>query len=130
MKNSYKLAGAEQEIMKLLWENGGILSTSDLLDKVNKKGITWKRQTLNTILARLEKKGIVSRPRAFVEASVSEKKLLQLQTKEILDSLYDGNLKNFCAALIGDVKVNDKEAASLSKLIDKLLKKQKGRDTV
>lgn len=126
MKNSYKLAGAEQEIMKLLWANGGTLPTSDLLDKVNKKGMIWKRQTLNTILARLEEKGIVSRPRAFVEAMVSEKELQQLQAKEILDSLYDGKLKNFCAALIGDVKVDDKEADNLNTLIDKIQKKQKG----
>lgn len=126
MKNSYKLAGAEQEIMKLLWANGGTLPTSDLLDKVNKKGMIWKRQTLNTILARLEEKGIVRRPRAFVEAMVSEKELQQLQAKEILDSLYDGKLKNFCAALIGDVKVDDKEADNLNTLIDKIQKKQKG----
>lgn len=126
MKNSYKLAGAEQEIMKLLWANGGTLPTSDLLDKVNKKGMIWKRQTLNTILARLEEKGIVHRPRAFVEAMVSEKELQQLQAKEILDSLYDGKLKNFCAALIGDVKVDDKEADNLNTLIDKIQKKQKG----
>ena len=126
MNNSYKLAGAEQEIMKLLWANGGSLSTSDLLAKVNTEGKTWKRQTLNTILARLEAKGMVSRPRAYVEATVSEKKLMQLQAEEILDSFYDGNLKNFCAALIGDVKANKKEATNLFALIDKIQKKQKG----
>lgn len=123
MNNSYKLAGAEQEIMKLLWANGGTLSTSELLDKVNKKGMTWKRQTLNTILARLEEKGVVSRPRAYVEATVTENELLRLQTKEILDSFYDGKLGNFCAALLGDVKGNSKDATNLYTLFDKLQKK-------
>lgn len=126
MKNSYKLAGAEQEVMKVLWENGGILSTGDLLEQMNKKGKSWKRQTLNTLLARLEEKGVVSRPRAFVQARISEKDLLQLQTKAILDHFYDGKLKNFCAALIGDSRLDAKEVASLNALIDELQEKEKG----
>ena len=126
MKSSYKLAGAELKIMKMLWANNGILSTSELLEQVNKEGKAWKRQTLNTLLARLEQKGMVSRPRAFVEAKISETDLLQLQTKEILDRFYGGRLKNFCAALLGDVRLNAKEAASLDDLVDELQKKQKG----
>lgn len=126
MKSSYKLAGAELKIMKMLWANNGILSTGELLEQVNKEGKAWKRQTLNTLLARLEQKGMVSRPRAYVEARISEKDLLQLQTKEILDRFYGGRLRNFCAALLGDVRLNAKEAASLDNLVDELQKKQKG----
>lgn len=129
MKNSYKLAEAEQEVMKVLWENNGKLSTGDLLDQMKKKGKNWKRQTLNTLLARLEEKGLVKRPRAFVEASMTEQELKQLQAKAILDHFYGGKLKNFCAALIGDSRLNAKEAASLNAMIDELQKKQKGKDT-
>ena len=88
MKDSCKLAGAEQEVMEALWANGGMLSTSKLLENMNGSGKNWKRQTLNTILARLEEKGCVSRPRAFVKASISKKDLLRLQTREILDNFY------------------------------------------
>lgn len=125
-KDSYKLAAAEQEVMKVLWENGGTLSTGDLLDQMKLRGKNWKRQTLNTLLARLEEKGVVNRPRAMVEASMSEKELKQLQAKEILDNFYGGKLKNFCAALIGDAKLNAQEAASLNNMIDELQKKRKG----
>ena len=66
MKSSYKLADAELEVMRVLWENGGKLSTGDLLDQMKQRGKNWKRQTLNTLLARLEEKGVVNRPRAIV----------------------------------------------------------------
>lgn len=123
MKDSCKLAGAEQEVMEALWANGGMLSTSKLLENMNGSGKNWKRQTLNTILARLEEKGCVSRPRAFVKASISKKDLLRLQTREILDNFYEGKLKNFCAALIGDARLEDDEVESLNAMIDELQKK-------
>ncbi len=123
MKDSCKLAGAEQEVMEALWANGGMLSTSKLLESMNGSGKNWKRQTLNTILSRLEEKGCVSRPRAFVKASISKKDLLRLQTREILDNFYEGKLKNFCAALIGDARLEDDEVESLNAMIDELQKK-------
>lgn len=122
MRNSYKLADAEQEVMQVLWETG-LVSTSDLLELMNRRGKKWKRQTLNTLLARLEKKGVVSRERAFVEAKISEKELVQLQTKEILDHFYGGKLKNFFAALVGDASIDDEDVESLNALIDELQNK-------
>lgn len=123
MRDSYKLADAEQEVMQALWERGEAVSTSDLLELMNARGKKWKRQTLNTLLARLEEKGVVSRRRAFVEARISEQDLLQLQTKEILNSFYGGELKNFCAALIGNASLNDDDVDSLNALIDELMNK-------
>lgn len=122
MRNSYKLADAEQEVMQALWETG-LISTSDLLEVMNRRGKKWKRQTLNTLLARLEEKGVVSRERAFVEAKISEKELVQRQTKEILDHFYGGKLKNFFAALVGDASIDDEDVESLNALIDELQNK-------
>lgn len=123
MRDSYKLADAEQEVMQALWERGEAVSTGDLLELMNARGKKWKRQTLNTLLARLEEKGVVSRRRAFVEARISEQDLLKLQTKEILDNFYGGELKNFCAALIGNASLNDDDVDSLNALIDELMNK-------
>lgn len=130
MNNSYKLAAAERDIMEVLWANGGKLSTGDLMTQMQKRGKKWKRQTLNTLLTRLEEKEVISRPRAFVEARMTEKDLQQLQAKEILDDFYGGKLKNFCAALVGDARLNEEEAARLNDMIDELVKQKKGQDTV
>lgn len=126
VKSSYKLAEAEREIMEVLWANEGKLSTGDLMDQMQKRGRKWKRQTLNTLLARLEEKAVISRPRAFVEARMTEKDLHQLQAREILDHFYGGKLKNFCAALVGNARLNEEEADRLNAMIDELLKKEKG----
>lgn len=122
MRGGYKLADAEQEVMQVLWETG-LISTGDLLELMNRQGKKWKRQTLNTLLARLEEKGVVSRERAFVEAKISEKELVQRQTKEILDHFYGGKLKNFFAALVGDASIDDEDVESLNALIDELQNK-------
>ncbi|MCH5339967.1 MAG: BlaI/MecI/CopY family transcriptional regulator [Acetatifactor sp.] len=126
MKNSYKLAAAEREIMEVLWANDGKLSTGDLMDQMQERGKKWKRQTLNTLLTRLEEKDVISRPRAYVEAKMTEKDLQQLQAKEILDHFYGGKLNNFCAALVGNARIDEEEAARLNALIDELVEKKRG----
>lgn len=123
MKVSYKLADAEREILEVLWENTEPIQTKDLLEIVNQRGRNWKRQTLNTLLFRLEKKGMVSRKYAYVQAALSEKELMQRQTQEILNDFYGGKLGDFCAALVGDTKIKKEEADELNALIDKLQNK-------
>lgn len=123
MKNSYELADAEQEIMDVLWQYTDPVQTNELLKQMNDRGKAWKRQTLNTLLARLEKKGLVDRKRAYVRALVTEDKLRQMQTREILDKFYGGRLRNFCATLMGGTKLSDEEADELIALIDELKEK-------
>lgn len=129
VKSSYKLAEAEREIMEVLWENGGKLSTGDLMGQMHERGKKWKRQTLNTLLTRLEEKKVISRPRAYVEARMTENDLQQLQAREILDNFYGGKLQNFCAALVGNERLDEEEAARLNTMIDDLVEKKKGQDT-
>lgn len=123
VKDRYKLADAEREILMVLWEYTEPIQTKDLLELVNLRGRNWKRQTLNTLLSRLEKKGIVNRKYAYVQAALSEKELLQRQTQEILDDFYGGKLGDFCAALVGDTKIRKEDAEELNALIDKMQNK-------
>lgn len=120
MKDSYKIADAERDVMMTLWEQPGMVSTRELLDIMNAKGKNWKRQTLNTLLFRLEDKKIVSRKRGFVEPAMTEVELIQKQTEELLNSFYGGKFSNFCAALTGNTGISDAEADRLEKLIGEL----------
>lgn len=118
LKESYRITKAEREVMEVIWEANEPVRTKNLLDKMKEKGRDWKRQTLNTLLFRLEEKGIVSRRRAYVEGALSEQELLQKQTQEILDDFYGGKLENFCAALVGNRTVKNEEVDKLYDLID------------
>ena len=118
MKESYKITKAEREVMEVIWEAEEPVRTKTLLDKMKERGKDWKRQTLNTLLFRLEEKGIVNRRRAYVEDALSEEELLQKQTQEILNDLYGGKLENFCAALVGSHPATDEDVDKLYALID------------
>lgn len=119
----YKLSDAEKEVMEVLWEFSEPVQTKDLLDMMQEKGRNWKRQTLNTLLSRLEEKGIVSRKRAYVKAVFSKEELLQKQTQEIVDNFYGGKLGNFCAAFIGNTEIEPEDVERLNALIDELRNK-------
>ncbi|MED9904968.1 MAG: BlaI/MecI/CopY family transcriptional regulator [Lachnospiraceae bacterium] len=123
MKRKYQLAATEYEIMEVLWEKGDYILTRDLLDIFNEKGKNWKRQTLNTLLVRLEEKQLVLRKRAFVATSCTKAEYLHLYTKEILDTMYGGKLGNFCAALSGNDHIEESDAEELNKLIEELSNK-------
>lgn len=123
MKESYKIADAERDVMEILWARSEAISTRELLDIMNNNGKNWKRQTLNTLLFRLEDKKIVARKRGYVEPALTEIELLQKQTEELLDSFYGGKLRNFCAALTGQAEISDEEADKLESLIGELRSK-------
>lgn len=123
MKENYKIADAERDVMEALWERSEAVATRELLDIMNQKGKNWKRQTLNTLLFRLEDKKIVIRKRGYVEPAFTETELLQKQTEGLLDNLYGGKLRNFCAALTGQDSISDEEAAKLDALIGELRRK-------
>lgn len=120
MKESYRIAKTEKEIMEVLWEAGGSVQTGVLLEQMRLGGREWKRQTLNTLLFRLEEKGIVSRSHASVRAALTREELLQKQTQEILDNFYSGKIGNFFAALTGHTHLKDEEMDELNELIGRL----------
>ena len=54
MKVNHKITGAEREVMEVLWQRTEPMQTRELLEEMKERGKKWKRQTLNTLLFRLE----------------------------------------------------------------------------
>lgn len=107
MKGKHQLAKTEYEIMCLLWQHPGRIKTKEVLGKMNLSGKNWKRQTLNTLLYRLDQKQLVERTHAYVESIASKERLLQLQTQDMLDDLYGGEYLNFIAALTKNTSIEN-----------------------
>lgn len=123
MKVTNKITDAEREVMEVLWKDSEAVQTRVLLDLMAERGKNWKRQTLNTLLFRLEEKGIVSRKRAYVQAAMTREELLQAQAQEILDECYGGKAGNFFAALTGNANLTAEDRGRLDALLEELKKK-------
>lgn len=116
--NNCILTQAEYEVMEALWESTEPVKTRILLEKMKEKGRDWKRQTLNTLLFRLEEKGVLNRRRGEIYGYLSESEIMQKRAKGILDDLYGGRIENFCAALAGNPDVSEEQKQKLTELMD------------
>ena len=87
---------------------------------MNLSGKNWKRQTLNTLLYRLDQKQLVERTHAYVESIASKERLLQLQTQDMLDDLYGGEYLNFIAALTKNTSIDSNSKAMFNSPVQQL----------
>lgn len=120
MRSNYQISKSEREIMEVLWKYQGFVRTKELFDKMNSYGKDWKRQTLNTLLNRLEEKKIVKRKHAYAEAALSETELLQAQTQQMLDIFYAGDYVNFVAVLTKNTQIDNETKLMLDNLLNHL----------
>lgn len=98
MKSKYNVTEAEWEVLKMLWRQETSIRQSQLLELFEKEGKQWKRQTLNTFLARLESKELVKREDGLVWAVYGEDDFNYLVMKEGIEQLYQGKISQFVAA--------------------------------
>lgn len=91
MKDTYHLSVTEQEIMDILWEQSEPMRQTALLAAFNERGKNWGRQTLNTILIRLESRGFVCREKRFVWAGHSRMETGILVLEEAAQKYFDGD---------------------------------------
>ena len=118
-----KVTGAELEIMQHLWAQPDNNTFAQLLTWFNEEGgKQWTKQTLNTNLLRLTKRGLLERvdkaPKSVYVPTVDEVRYEQLCAKEILEESYDGKLANFIAAFSGGQRLTSEEEENLMRFIE------------
>lgn len=113
MKKIYDISDAEMEVMEKLWEQGEGIKQSDLLALFEADGKQWKRQTLNTFLARLEGKGLVKRENRIVEVVYDREEYNNMQMKTVIDHVYGGRLSSFVASFVKKNTIADSDAKDL-----------------
>lgn len=110
------LSPTEKEIMEVLWNSEG-MTNNDIVVYFKRFGKVWKRQTTSTFLTRLMQKGLITKEGHRYVASYTKKEFERKQTREILDSMYGGSLKNFVAALDGGEQMTEGEREELKDLL-------------
>lgn len=92
MNDTYHLSNTETKIMEKLWGLSEPIRQTQLLDMFREEGKEWGRQTLNTLLIRLEKRGFVKREKRMVWAAYNRKEYGALIIKEVVENYFDGKL--------------------------------------
>ncbi len=124
-----RLPDAEFEIMQAIWACGGkSVPTLTLSEKLKKER---KAQTVLTLLARLEGKGVVSSEKVGKEriwtALISEEEYLSFEAKNIVKKMYHGSLHGLVNAFYDGEKLSEDDASALMAWIDQKTGKEGNR---
>lgn len=114
----YDMSGTERKIMEVLWERGERMQTREIMDIFTERGKNWKRQTLNTFLARLEAKELICREHGMVKAAFSQKEYQSKYCNEILEQNFGGKFFNFFCAFYDGRTISEAESKELLQLIE------------
>ncbi len=123
MKDKYNLTKSEEEIMELLWETDRKMSSKEILDHFNEHcGKDWKKQTLNTFLAKLLQAGFIdriSKDRKYLYVPlITRMDYKQKGAERFIRDSYSGSFMNFVSALSGGEMISKEEAEEIRKLLE------------
>ncbi len=120
MNDMPKISEAEYEIMKAVWKNAPI-STNEVVDLF--EGGNWSPKTVQTLLARLVKKGVLGyekKGRVFVYTPlIEEDDYIKEESTSFLKKFYDGALNSMVLNFIDDEKLTDDDIEELKRILDK-----------
>ena len=105
------------EIMQIIWNCGKPMTSSELLEIFTEKGKEWKGQTIATFLARLVGKNVLSAKKQgranIYESRMSFEEYKSKESRSLLNTLYDGSVKNFLSTLYDGKDITKEELAEL-----------------
>lgn len=115
MSLAEKISNAELEVMRILWREKKPVSFTDIrVELQNTKG--WEKSTINTLIRRLVDKEVINTEKRGVlhyTPNISEAEYIQAEELTMIDKLYDGNAKNFVAALCRRGKLSEADIDEL-----------------
>ena len=118
MINFQKLSETEMEVMQVIWASDDPITSGELLDIfAQQKGKEWKGQTIATFLARLVEKGVlisIKQGRANIyKPRISPEEYRSYEAKSLLQTLYEGSIKNFLTTLYDGKELTKDEMTEL-----------------
>ena len=118
MYHKFHVSDAEYEVLEMLWKCGGEIKQSELLKKLAETGKEWKRQTLNTLVTRLEGKELLERENRIVKAVYSRSEYSNLKMQENIDQMYNGKLSKFFASFTEQRGISREEAEAILAIVE------------
>lgn len=114
--NEIRIHEGELNVMELLWSNSS-LAAKDIA-RIIKEYIGWEKNTTYTVIKRLIDKGAITRedPGFICRANVSKKDIQNIETKVLLDKLYNGSITEFITSYLSEQNLSDKDIAELKRI--------------
>ena len=114
-----RLHEGELNVMELLWSNKA-LAAKDIA-KIIKEYIGWEKNTTYTVIKRLIDKGAIERedPGFICRAIISKSTIQEIETKALLDKIYNGSLSNFIATYLVNQEFSSRDIAELKKITNR-----------
>lgn len=112
-----RLHEGELNVMELLWSNKALAAKD--ISKIIKEYIGWEKNTTYTVIKRLIEKGAITRedPGFICRANISKKKVQEIETKALIDKLYNGSMSNFISEYFMNQKLTDSDIMNLKFLL-------------
>lgn len=117
-----QVSDAEFEIMKIIWSNKKPTLFAFILSELEAKGKPWQKNTVITLLSRLMDKGYL-KAKKFGRKNeytplISETEYQTIQTKYLLEKIYEGSAKGLVSNLIQSDLLDNNEYEELKKLLE------------
>ncbi|KUO60925.1 MAG: transcriptional regulator [Gracilibacter sp. BRH_c7a] len=120
---SCRISDAEWLVMKVLWQENPL--TASLITDHLQPEIGWSPKTIQTLIARLVKKGALA---VNKEAGLnqyypllSQEECMVEETKTFLRKVYNGSLHGLIANFVNNESLSPKEIEELKRLLDEKL---------
>lgn len=121
MKKMKRLGDAELEIMLVIWEAQGPVTSSYVLAALEGKR-DWKLSTLMTVLSRLVDKGFLQLNKEgrsnFYTPIVAEEDYRRSESKDVLEKLFGNNIRAMVSSLVGGKAVSEEDIHALRQYLD------------
>ena len=117
-----QISDSELELMKIVWASGGKAKYTDIMEALAKKGNSWQKNTVITLLSRLADKGMlktskIGRRNEYI-ALISESDYQSTQARTLLNKLYAGDAKGLVATLIQGEMLSEEDYQELKRFWD------------
>ena len=112
-----RLHEGELNVMELLWSNK-VLAAKDI-SKIIKEYIGWEKNTTYTVIKRLIEKGAIKRedPGFLCRAAISKRAVQNIETKVLLNKVYNGSLSTFLTEYLKNQDLSRAEYMELERIV-------------
>ena len=112
-----RLHEGELNVMELLWSNKELAAKD--ISKIIKEYIGWEKNTTYTVIKRLINKGAIIRedPGFLCKANITKRKIQDIETRALLDKLYNGSVSNFITDYLANQNLSGSDLTNLERII-------------